>query len=114
MKKVLIVFVLFMAVLAVNAQVIKTPDSKTPDSKVPVTKESPMRAPVVLADLQKPITDNIAKDYVGYTIKEAASVTKNNVVTYHVVIVKDATTLTLVYDKDGVFVKKLPPTPMKK
>jgi hypothetical protein len=54
------------------------------------------------------------KDYVGYTIKEAVSVTKNNIVTYHVVIVKDATTMTLVYDKDGVFVKKLPPTPEKK
>ena len=104
MKKVLIVIVLFMAVLAVNAQVTKTTD----------TKEKGVRTPVMIADLQQPITDNIAKDYVGYTIKEATSVTKNNVVTYHVVIVKDATTLTLVYDKDGVFVKKLPPTPMKK
>jgi len=104
MKKVLIVIVLFMAVLAVNAQVTKTTD----------TKEKGVRTSVMIADLQQPITDNIAKDYVGYTIKEATSVTKNNVVTYHVVIVKDATTLTLVYDKDGVFVKKLPPTPMKK
>jgi Protein of unknown function (DUF2874). len=104
MKKVLIVIVLFMAVLAVNAQATKTTD----------TKEKGIRTPVMVADLQKPITDNIAKDYVGYTIKEATSVTKNNIVTYHVVIVKDATTTTLVYDKDGVFVKKLPTTPEKK
>lgn len=104
MKKVLIVIVLFMAVLAVNAQTTKTTD----------TKEKSVRTPVMVADLQKPITDNIAKDYVGYTIKEAASVTKNSVMTYHVVIVKDTTTLTLVYDKSGAFVKKLPPTPMKK
>ena len=104
MKKVLIVIILFMAVLAVNAQTTKTTD----------TKEKGVRTSVMIADLQQPITDNIAKDYVGYTIKEATSVTKNNVVTYHVVIVKDATTLTLVYDKDGVFVKKCPPTPQKK
>jgi flagellar basal body-associated protein FliL len=104
MKKVLIVLVLFMAVLAVNAQVTKTTD----------TKDKGVRTPVMVADLLKPITDNIAKDYVGYTIKEAESVTKNNVVTYHVVVVKDATTMTLVYDKSGAFVKKLPPAPMKK
>jgi hypothetical protein len=58
MKKVLIVIVLFMAVLAVNAQATKTTD----------TKEKGIRTPVMVADLQKPITDNIAKDYVGYTI----------------------------------------------
>ena len=104
MKKVFIVIVLIMAVLAVNAQATKTT----------VTKEKSVRTAVMVADLQKPITDNIAKDYVGYTIKEAASVTKNNIVTYHVVIVKDTTTMTLVYDKDGVFVKKCPPTPQKK
>jgi flagellar basal body-associated protein FliL len=104
MKKVLIVLVLFMAVLAVNAQATKTTD----------TKDKGVRTPVMVADLLKPITDNIAKDYVGYTIKEAESVTKNNVVSYHVVVVKDATTMTLVYDKDGVFVKKLPPATEKK
>ena len=104
MKKVLIVILLFMTVLAVNAQATKTTD----------TKEKGVRTPVMVADLQQPITDNIAKDYVGYTIKEAESVTKNNVVTYHVVVVKDAATMTLVYDNNGVFVKKLPPAPMKK
>ena len=99
MKKVLIVVVLFMAVLAVNAQVINTTDST--------------RTVVKVADLQKAITDNIAKDYVGYTIKEAASVTANSIVTYHVVIVKGTTTETLVFDKAGVFVKKLPSPPKK-
>src|SRR5659263_216434 len=100
MKKVLIVLVLIMAVMAVNAQVINTTDST--------------RTVVKVADLQKAITDNIAKDYVGYTIKKATTVTENNIVTFEVVVVKGATTETLVYDKDGVFVKKLPPTPMKK
>ncbi len=99
MKKVLIVLVLIMAVLVVNAQVTNTTDST--------------RTTVKIADLQKAITDNIAKDYVGYTIKEATSVTENNIVTYEVVIVKGTATETLVYDKNGVFVKKLPPPPKK-
>jgi hypothetical protein len=104
MKKVFFVLVLIMAVLVVNAQTTKTT----------VTKEKPVRTAVMVADLQKAITDNIAKDYVGYTIKEATSVTENNIVTFEVVIVKETTTETLVYDKDGVFIKKLPPTPVKK
>jgi hypothetical protein len=101
MKKVLFFFVLIMAVLVVNAQ----------ETKTTVTKEKPLRTVVLVADLQKTITDNIAKDYVGYTIKEATSVTENNIVTFEVVIVKGTTTETLVYDKDGAFIKKLPPAP---
>jgi hypothetical protein len=99
MKKVLLVLVLIMAVLAVNAQA----------TKPTVTKEKPVRAAVMVADLQKTITDNIAKDFVGYTIKEATSVTANSIVTYEVVVVKGIATETLVYDNNGVFVKKLPP-----
>jgi len=104
MKKVLVALVLLMAVLVVNAQTTTTP----------VAKEKPLRAVVMVADLQKPITDNIAKDYVGYTIKEAASVTANSVVTYEVVVVKGTTTETLVYDKYGKFLKKVPLPPKKK
>ena len=59
MKKVLVVLVLIMAVLAVNAQ-----------TTIPTTiKEIPVRDTVMVVDLQKTITDNIAIDYVGYTIK---------------------------------------------
>jgi hypothetical protein len=103
MKKVLLVLVLIVAVLAVNAQTVTT-----------VAKEKPVRAVVMVVDLQKAITDNIAKDFVGYTIKEAASVTEDKIVTYEVVIVKELTTETLVYDKDGKFLKKLPPLPPAK
>jgi len=103
MRKVLLVLVLIMAVLAVNAQ----------ETKTTVVKEEPLRAVVLVADLQKTITDNIAKDYVGYTIKEATKVTEKGIVTYEVVVVKETTTETLVYDNDGKFVKKLPPLPEK-
>ena len=103
MKRVLLVLVLIMAVLVVNAQATKTT----------VTNAKSTRTNVKVAELQKTITDNIAKDYVGYTIKEATSITANNTVTYDVVIVKGTTTETLVYDKDGTFVKKLPQDAVK-
>jgi hypothetical protein len=98
MKKVLFVLVLMMAVVAVNAQTGKTA----------VTNAKPVHTAIKVADLQKNITDNIAKDYAGFTIKQATSISGKNGVTYDVVISKGSTTETLVYDKDGVFVKKLP------
>ena len=70
------------------------------------------RTPVKVADLQKSITDNITKDYVGFTIKDATKVVENNIVTYEVVVAKGTTqeTLlyyTLLYDIDGKFLKNL-------
>ncbi len=103
MKKVLVVFVLIMAVLAVNAQTIEPAE----------TKEVPVRTSMLVADLQKAITDNIETDYVGYTIKEATKVVKKDVVKYEVVIVKDNETETLIYDYEGKFLKKLLPVPEK-
>jgi hypothetical protein len=100
MKRVLVVLVLIMAVLAVNAQATKA-------------TATPVRTAVMVSDLQKTITDNIAKDYAGFTIKEAATVTTNGVVTYEVVVVKGTMTEILEYDHNGKFVKKLPPAPKK-
>jgi hypothetical protein len=85
MKKLIFVMVLFMGALVVNAQ----------------------RTPVKVADLQKSITDNITKDYAGFTIKEAAKVVENNVVTFDVVVVKGTTQQTLCYDSNGKFLKKM-------
>jgi hypothetical protein len=85
MKKLLFVMVLVMGALVVNAQ----------------------RTPVKVADLQKSITDNVAKDYVGFTIKDATKVVENNVVTYEVVITKGTMQDTLSYDNTGKFLKKL-------
>lgn len=103
MKKVLIVLVLIMAVLAVNAQIPVTT----------TTKVTSVCTSILVADLQKDIIDNISTDYVGYTIKEAAKVVENDIVTYEVVVVNETATETLVYDKDGKFLKKLVPTPVK-
>jgi hypothetical protein len=103
MKRILFVLVLMMSVVVISAQT----------SKNTTTKAKSTHTTVKVADLQKPITDNVAKDYAGFTIKEAYSTSANNVVTYHVVIVKGSDTETLVYDKDGVFVKKLVKTTAK-
>jgi hypothetical protein len=111
MKKVLFVLVFMIAAVVVNAQATGTTTTKSTTTTT-VAKAAAVRVAVKEADLLKAITDNIAKDYVGYTIKEATSVTLNNVVTYEVVIVKGTAMETLVYDKDGKFVKKLPPMNM--
>ena len=81
---------LMMGVLVVNAQ----------------------RTQVSVIELKKAITDNVVKDYVGFTIKEATKVVENNIVTYEVVVAKGTTqeTLlyyTLLYDIDGKFLKNL-------
>jgi len=65
------------------------------------------RTPVKVVELQKAITDNVAKDYVGFTIKEATKVVKNNIVTYEVGVAKGTTQETLLYDKVGKFLENL-------
>lgn len=111
MKKLLIVMVFFMSVLALNAQYDKTPSSET-KSKTTTTTKSTTAEPsnsqtVQAADLPKSITDNIAKDYPGYTVKEATSMNGKNGLTYQVAIMKGSNTETLLYDKDGKFLKKV-------
>jgi hypothetical protein len=93
MKKLFAVMVMVMMVLAANAQ----------------------KTPVKVSDLQKPIIDNVAKDFAGFTIKEATKVVANNVTTYEVVVAKGAVHETLCYDAAGKFVKKLtaPAAPAK-
>ena len=85
MKKLLFITVLFLAALVVNAQ----------------------RTPVKTADLPKGITESVAKDYAGFTIKDATKVVANNVTTFEVVVVKGTTSETLLYDNTGKFVKKV-------
>jgi mannitol-specific phosphotransferase system IIBC component len=125
MKKALFVVAFVIAALVVNGQakdtttMQKKSTTTTKATTTTVTNEKSIRTAVKVTELQKSITDNIAKDYAGYTIKGATSVTLNNNVTYEVVIVKGTATETLVYDKDGMFVKKLPqnavkPAPKKK
>ncbi|MGD0753616.1 MAG: hypothetical protein ABR927_01035 [Bacteroidales bacterium] len=57
------------------------------------------RTALTAAEVPKPIADNIAKDYVGYTIKDATKVVKDKVLSYEVNIIKGATTETIVYEQ---------------
>jgi|ERR1035437_10761524 hypothetical protein len=98
MKKVLIVLVLIMSVMFVKAQVINTSDSTI---KVNVDA------------LPKAIKDNIAKDYVGYTIKDVTGGRENNHTTFEVLVAKGVAIEVLVYDNEGKFVKKFPWVPKK-
>jgi hypothetical protein len=91
MKKLLFIMALIMAVLTVSAQV--------------------SHLTVKTSDLPKAITDNVARNYTGFAIKEAHKVTENNVVSYNVMINKGTTSETLVYDKDGKFLRKMTPPP---
>jgi hypothetical protein len=62
-------------------------------------------------DLQKGITDQIAKNYPGYKIDQAYKVESNKVITYEVNIQKDATKTTLVYNDKGTYLKSEAQTP---
>lgn len=102
MKKLMFVLVLVLGALVVNAQNNKTPgatDTKTPAASSATT--------VKVADLPKAITDNIAKDYPGYTVREASSMTGKNGLNYKVSIMKGSETETLLYDNTGKFLKKV-------
>jgi hypothetical protein len=104
MKKVLFILALFTGALAVNARPYT---SKSMSAMTIVAAQQAVKTPVKPADLPKAITDNIAKDYAGYTVKEANSVKLNNTTTYEVVLSKGTESTTLVYDKDGNFLKKM-------
>lgn len=64
------------------------------------------RTVVKVEDLPKALTDSFAKDYPGFTIKEAAKIVKEDKTKFEVVVTKGTTSETLYYDQDGKFLKK--------
>ena len=96
MKRILFVMVFIMSVLVVNGQADTT-----------YKKMNSKQTTVKVADLPRAVTDNIAKMYPGYTVKEASTVMENMALNYHVVVSNGSATETLVYDKDGKFLNKL-------
>ncbi len=67
------------------------------------------KTPIKIADLQKSITDHIAKDYAGYTIKDAFKKENNKVTTFDVDIAKGNQTVCLAFDQSGKFLKVIEP-----
>jgi hypothetical protein len=86
MKKLVLFMAVIFAVTFVNAQT---------------------KTEIKVADLQKAITDHIAANYAGFTIEKAFKVDSKGVITFKVHVSKATEKLTLVYDKDGKFVKKI-------
>jgi hypothetical protein len=86
MKKLVLFMAVIFAVTFVNAQT---------------------KTEIKVADLQKVITDHITANYAGYTIEKAFKVDEKGVITYKVHVAKAADKLTLVYDKNGKFEKKV-------
>jgi hypothetical protein len=90
MKKLMLFMAVIFAVTFVNAQT---------------------KTEVKVSDLQKAITDHITANFAGYTINKAFKVDHKGVITYNVHISKAADKLTLEFDKDGNFVKKMAAQP---
>jgi len=85
MKKVVFILAFVLSAAIINAQ----------------TKTS-----VQTSDLQKSITEYIAKTHPGFNVKEANKVETKGVATYEVVIAKGTVEHTLIFNKDGKFVKQ--------
>jgi hypothetical protein len=74
---------------------------------VAVNAQQPQRMPVKVADLPKAISEYIAKDFAGFTMKDATKIVTNNVATYEVAVIKGTAEETLLFYKDGKFMKKV-------
>jgi hypothetical protein len=85
MKKLFVLMALVLSIAVVNAQ----------------------RTTVKVTDLPKGITEYVTKDFAGFTVKDATKIVTNNEVTYETVVAKGMTQETLLFDKDGKFIKKV-------
>ena len=97
-----------MSGMIVNAQV--TPSDRTSPSSADTSSVSRMPSAgnmtVRVADLPKSITDNISKEYPGFIIKDASSVSGKSGLNYEVNVSKGTDNETLLYDNTGKFLKK--------
>ncbi|MDP1622592.1 MAG: hypothetical protein Q8M08_09680 [Bacteroidales bacterium] len=57
-------------------------------------------------ELQKPITEYIAKNFMGYSIDKVFKVDAKGVITYDVCVNKDKTHEKLFFDKEGKFLRR--------
>jgi hypothetical protein len=60
------------------------------------------------SDLQKPITDYIAKSFSGYKIDKAFKIDTKGVITFNVCITKDKTHVLVTFNKEGKYLMKEP------
>lgn len=108
MKKVLFVLALCAAVVFANAQEKKVVEKKETKMTTAVKTEKTVQKPNIIkeADLLPAIKENIKKDYADFKFSRAIKNDVKGLVTYEIHVRKDASSLVLVYDKDGKFIKK--------
>ena len=58
------------------------------------------------SDISKPVTDYIAKNFAGYSIGKVFKCVSKGTLTSEVMVVKGTDKQTLIFDKDGKFLKK--------
>jgi hypothetical protein len=104
MKKVFVVLVLSIAVLSVNAQ--ETKKAAPEQDKSEKVSAGPVKSVIKEADLLQPIKDNIAKDFAGAKIQRAIKMDNKGVVNYSVMVKKDNSMWSLLFDKDGNLLRK--------
>ena len=63
--------------------------------------------PVKIEDLPQTIIDNVSKNHTGYTIKEAQKIQTHESLNYRVKVTKQNSEMTLLYDKEGRFIRKV-------
>ena len=114
MKKFALVLILAFAIVFVNAQdktTTTTPTTtKTTGTTTTKTTTTPQtgntRVAVKITDLPKTIQDDLTKTWAGYTPKNAFKMYKNSVITYRVIVTKDTSQLSLLYDAAGKFLSQ--------
>ncbi|HLO58043.1 MAG TPA: hypothetical protein VK179_04835 [Bacteroidales bacterium] len=82
MKKLVLLTVMILGVIAVNAQT---------------------RTAVKISDLPKAISENMANNHKGFTAQEAFKIDTKNVISYEVIGKEGQKEMSLFYDKDGKF-----------
>ncbi len=97
-----------MSAMLVTAQV--TPSDKSTPSSADTSSFSRSSSgggvSVKVSDLPQAIRDNISKEYPGFTIKDASSVSGKSGLNYQVNVSKGSENETLLYDNTGKFLKK--------
>lgn len=96
MKKLILISVILLSAVVMNAQV-----------QSPTAKNNSAPGSIKISELPKAITDNIAKSYAGYTIKEAFTIMQEGKKDFKVIINKGTINETLLYDPQGNFIKKM-------
>jgi nucleoid DNA-binding protein len=69
-------------------------------AKMPTSKQNEgVRTALTTAELPKPILDNVATDFTGYTVKDGAKVVKDKAYSFEVNVTKGKEAGTIVYEK---------------